>query len=484
NPFTIPPEVDIFLIRDKERKKAKAERERMKTMKIHEKITYSTKIKAKQKGCRKALQMEEEEEARKQATNEERQKTLQESLSWKKITEKDNLLEKETFHDYINDRRQIFLLEYAMTVKRDEIQRMENIAKGEEEKLTKAEHCLEKDATMFADYMKESHKTSVQAMKIAEKESTEKTKIVTNIKTITSQIENIQSDISRFKNTLEKYKMFRDFLHQLSPKEWQEEHGKKRTRDLKTALRTTEERESPPTPAEQGKCQGRTVSLGQSMCSKNPILFSRTGYNSQSPWRQEHCKCFPFQEPELYFTDPQQLLTVFMEMEEENLSLILKSQETGESLEKVQRTFMTTYESTMESRTRVTCVRDALSKITFFLIWTRERELAELKQQVATLKSSIAKEEERVADLKLKVHHFSSGEREDDDQDKMLASLNKKVLEVYCHCTGETETNLQTMQMLMVIEKQINDLLDILEKIPPAKLEQAVKAKKMEQRMR
>uniref|UniRef100_A0A8C3JFU8 Uncharacterized protein n=1 Tax=Calidris pygmaea TaxID=425635 RepID=A0A8C3JFU8_9CHAR len=111
NPFTIPPEIDIFSIRNEERKKAKAERERMKTMKIHEKMTYSTKMKAKQKGCRKSLQKEEEEEARKEATNEERLKTLQETLSWKISTNKDNLLEKETFHDYINDRREIFLLE-------------------------------------------------------------------------------------------------------------------------------------------------------------------------------------------------------------------------------------------------------------------------------------------------------------------------------------------------------------------------------------
>lgn len=52
-------------------------------MKIHEKMTYSTKIKAKQKDGRKALQMEEDEEDRKLETNEERLRTLQESLLWK-----------------------------------------------------------------------------------------------------------------------------------------------------------------------------------------------------------------------------------------------------------------------------------------------------------------------------------------------------------------------------------------------------------------
>lgn len=52
----------------------------MKTMKIHEKTTYSSKVKAKQKELRQALQQEEKEEARKQPTDKERLKALQESL--------------------------------------------------------------------------------------------------------------------------------------------------------------------------------------------------------------------------------------------------------------------------------------------------------------------------------------------------------------------------------------------------------------------
>ncbi|NXN67077.1 CP100 protein, partial [Himantopus himantopus] len=501
NPFTIPPEIDIFSIRNTERKKAKAERERMKTMKIHEKMTYSAKIKAKQKGFRKALQKEEEEEARKPATNEERLKTLQESLSWKIAINKDYPLEKETFRDYINDRREIFLLEYAMAVKRDEIQRMENIAKNEERKLEKAEYYLEKDAAVFAEFLKENHKTSVQALKIAEKETTAKTKKITEIQAITSQIENLQSDISRFKNTLQKYKMYRDFLYQLSPKEWQEEYGKKhpKEKDLKTASKATEAThtkisflpEQIQIPAESHRaCESVPVvcnRLTQSPLSYHfskglihKMLFFR---NSLEDAESETCSDED-EKPELYFTDPQQLLSIFTEMEEENLSLIQNSQETEESLDKVQHTFITTHESTMERSRGAVCFRDAVFKITSFLFWPREKKLAELKQQVVTLKSSIAKEEERVADLKLKVHLFSSGEYEADDQDKMLASLNKKVLEVYCHCTGENEANLQTVQMLMVIEKQLNDLLDNLERIPPAKIEQAEKAKKTERRIR
>uniref|UniRef100_A0A8V5HHN0 Uncharacterized protein n=1 Tax=Melopsittacus undulatus TaxID=13146 RepID=A0A8V5HHN0_MELUD len=118
-----------------------------------------------------------------------------------------------------------------------------------------------------------------------------------------------------------------------------------------------------------------------------------------------------------------------------------------------------------------------------FLLWPREKETAELKEQLATLQASVAEEEARAADLKLKVQLFSSGECKANDQDNILASLRKKVQEVYCQCTGEREGNLETLQMLMVLEKKLNDLLDYLEGIPPEKIEHAKKQKEKERRI-
>ena len=46
---------------------------------------------------------------------------------------------------------------------------------------------------------------------------------------------------------------------------------------------------------------------------------------------------FLFQELELYFKDPQQLLDIFAELEEQNLSLIQNSQETEEALEEMKQ---------------------------------------------------------------------------------------------------------------------------------------------------
>ena len=48
------------------------------------------------------------------------------------------------------------------------------------------------------------------------------------------------------------------------------------------------------------------------------------------------------QELDLYFTDPQQLLDIFAELEEQNLSLIQNSQETEEALEEMKNTIKQT----------------------------------------------------------------------------------------------------------------------------------------------
>lgn len=469
NPFTIPPDIDIFAIRNKERKKAKAERERMKTMKIHEKMTYSVKNKAKERGLRKALKKEEEEENRKQETDEERLKALQECLSWKIAIKKDYPLEKETFRDYINDRREIFLLEYAIAVKREEIQKLEKIAKKEERKLEKAEYNLEKDIAIFDEFLKENHKSSVQALKIAEKESAAKAKKIVQIHAIGSQIMGLQSDITRFENSLREYKMYRDFLYQLSPKEWQEEYEKKHGKQLKTADKESASEKSltiemntnaidVPSSLLSVESVNSSLSPGTRPQLKSLLKpLSTENLNSSQDQESEICSDED-EEPELYFTDPQQLLSVFAEMEEQNFSYLCNFQETQKEINELQHTFINAQQR-------------------------KDRERAQLKEVSLTLKSTVTKLEERAADLKLRVEDFSS-EHKADVQDKMLASLGRKVREVYGHCIGESREGMETMEMLAAIEKKLIELLDNLERIPPAKIAEIEKAKKRERRKR
>lgn len=70
-------------------------------------------------------------------------------------------------------------------------------------------------------------------------------------------------------------------------------------------------------------------------------------------------------------------------------------------------------------------------------------------------------------------------------QDKLLESLNRKVLDVYQQCIGsQQESNLGAVQMLTIIEHHLDELLENLERVPQIKIEQAEKAKEKERRMR
>ena len=60
----------------------------------------------------------------------------------------------------------MFLLQYSLVVKREEIRKLEEIAGAEEKKLELAEQSLEEDAAMFDEFLKENDKNAVDAMKV------------------------------------------------------------------------------------------------------------------------------------------------------------------------------------------------------------------------------------------------------------------------------------------------------------------------------
>lgn len=60
----------------------------------------------------------------------------------------------------------MFILQYSLGVKRDEMRKLEEIAAAEEKKLELAEQYLEEDAAMFDEFLKENDKNSVEAIKM------------------------------------------------------------------------------------------------------------------------------------------------------------------------------------------------------------------------------------------------------------------------------------------------------------------------------
>ncbi|ELK13072.1 Coiled-coil domain-containing protein 37 [Pteropus alecto] len=474
NPFHMSEDVDFFLLRDQERNKSRSEREQKKTLRVHEKMTYSSKVSAKHTSLRRELQLEEEIEDQEARAEAEQLRAFHDNTAWKLSMTKEKKGESDNINKYINQKRQMFLIQYALDMKRSEIQRLEMLATKEEAELERAEKTLEKDSALFDEFLRENDRSSVQALRAAEKETKSKMEKITEIRDLTTQIMNIKSEISKFEDTLQHYKIFKDFLYKLSPKEWLEEQEKKHLA-LKKVVKSPKENTLFST---QGNKEGqgpRKPGKVLQMIQGGQILATTVGFQkdrqpsvsggldpkgSSSAHPTQKDPDSDREELELYFTEPQQLLDIFTKLEEQNLSLIQNTQEMEETLEELSFTLKNTQ------------IR-------------MDREVNQLKQWITTLMMSIAKEEEMAAELQLKARVFHFGQYKGAQEDKVLESLNHKVLDVYRHCVGtQQESNLGTVQMLTIIEQQLDDLLENLERVPQIKVEQAEKAKEKERRQR
>ncbi|XP_049718496.1 cilia- and flagella-associated protein 100 isoform X3 [Elephas maximus indicus] len=475
NPFHMSGDVDFFLLRDQERNKARSEREQKKTMRVHEKMTYASKASSKSTSLRRELQLEDDADQREILAEAQQLQTFHDNTAWKLSITKERRGELDSMSKYIKQKRQMFLIQYSLEMKRNEIQRLEMLAAREEARLDRAEESLEKDVALFDEFLRENDRSSVQAMRTAEKETKAKIEKVCEIRDLTTHIMNIKSEISKFEDTLQHYKVYKDFLYKLSPKEWFEEQEKKQA--LKKAKETAEAPKETNLPSTTGNKEGQTsrkalkllqgTRLGPTLSSSSSLQPSSqfsvpSGLESKgsSFLLGQEDPDSDSEELELYFTEPQQLLEVFNQLEEQNLSLIQNTQEMEETLEELNFTLKNTQ------------IR-------------MDREVNQLKQWISTMMMSIAKEEETAAELELKSRVFHFGEYHGAQQDKLLESLNCKVLDVYRHCIGtQQEANLGTVQMLTVIEHQLDELLESLERVPQSKIEQAEKAKEKERRIR
>ncbi|XP_031811744.1 cilia- and flagella-associated protein 100 isoform X1 [Sarcophilus harrisii] len=488
NPFHLSSDTDFFLLREKERQKHQLEREAKKTLKVFEKMTYSSKISAKGTNLRRQLQKEDNLDEQALQAEAQHFRELRDSATWKIAVTKDKRIERESLATYIEKNRKMFLIQYALEMKKEEILRLEMLATKEEMKLKKAEKFLEKDATLFDEFLKENDKNSVQAMRTAEREAKAKIEKLAEIREITGQILMIKSEISKFEDNVQIYKLYKEFLYKLSPREWLMTHAKKFLAHAAAAMISSPHKDSIPFLsldrdwAKNIRKHSSTIStsnfppssLSEMVINKEDKSSSapsssqdlqplfkinpmKKGSNLQSSARTDEAESDD--ELDLYFTDPQQLLDIFTQLEEQNLSLIQNSQEIEETLDEIDIS-----------------LRSTRNKM--------DREINQLKLLSSALMSSIAKEEEIAADLQLKSRVFSFGEYKVDYQNNMLASLHKKVVEVYRHCIGDCESSLGTLQMLTIIEEQLDELLENLEKVPSWKIEQIEKIKEKERRSR
>lgn len=424
----MPPPSEVFAVRERERLKQREERAKERTLKVHEKMTYSTRRNSKLAGLRKQVLTPDptsgDSALRKDSSR-------QDDTQFLLASTKDRCLEKEDLRNYVGRKKEMFLVQYSLGVKREEIQKLEEIAHAEEKKLEAAEKYLEQSATMFDDFLKENDKNAVEAIKMAEAATKAKLEKVAEIKKLNAHLIAMKNEISRNNDLLSELRTFKNFLDSLAPQEWRDQREEKAANAAKVKATPSLMDKGEEEEGEEGKEGGGGGGGG--------------GRGRQSE--------------ELYFMDPAELISIFTELEEQNLSLIQNSQETEITLE--------------EMKQNMHMVEQRMNK-----------DIENLKKQIDLLQKGIAREEEKAYDLEIKSRLYSYGEYRAEDQDKMLEDLNKKVVEVYASCIGANEANIPTLQMLAAIENRLEELFENMEALPAEKIEAAEKAKEKERRIR
>ncbi|XP_068132883.1 coiled-coil domain-containing protein 38 isoform X2 [Hyperolius riggenbachi] len=370
--------------------------------------------------------------------------------------------------DYIAEKRKISLQQYSGRVKQDVINQMSETLSREARKIVDAKRTLEEDTMSFQEFLKESEKNAAEATKMADQEMKVRQGKETEVKKVCAQIKALKRDLLKEENTLQEYKVYADVLHMVSPPEWKEVQEQRRSREA--AKRREDRRQIPPLP-EISKKEGRRLSnaLQRLQVMSPPRSFYRYGSSasgSRSPARSltEHSGSETEdldneEEPELYFTDPQQLIQILKELEDDNFHLLENLQEEEESLHELRQ-------------------RSEMFK------QKKEKELKSVIQNKENLSIVLAKETEITEKREMKIKLFSFGELNASEQDKMLSKLTKLIANVYISCIGEIQATIDPIHMLASIENSITEVEENLDSAPREYVEAVRKEKNKEMRKR
>nr|KAF6451894.1 coiled-coil domain containing 38 [Molossus molossus] len=529
---------DLFLFKENEMMARKKEKMLNRNRKMHQKSTFSSRMKSRSHLSKIAFSLDT-------ATSSFEKFGLDPALVLR-LTEGTDT--KRTLHEFINDQRGRFLLEYTLSTKRNTITKFDKYIAMKERQLLKAETKLQDDAMAFEEFLRENDQRSVEALKIAAQETINKLQMTAELKKASMEVQSVKSEISKTEFLLREYIKYGVFLLKLSPKHWQLQQAMKRAQISKsketmevslpkiltkissrkiaskaedTTRRTSFSEEPPLGRSSKGKLHKKpapTLEKEKSFLSKSESISS----NESLEFLLEDEMVYDL-EPELYFKQPEELLQVLTELEEQNLTLVQYSQDVDENLDDVNK--------------RERLIQDKINSNIEFLLEHKE-----------ILKANCVREEEKAAELELRSRLFSFGqfnsdaqkqamgqtdtwrktnfalqfievlltanseytvETEDESflsipkhiiyqlkhlyhqlkrksgQEKLIDSLSKKINQVYRVCIGDDEVgSLNPIQKLVKVESRLVELSDLIEAIPKENVEAIERMKQKERRQK
>ena len=389
-----------------------------------------------------------------------------ESYMKKKEKQKD----KESLSDFISKKREMFLLEMSLGFKKEEIKKLDDEIRVRNQALQESEEALDDDARRFDVFLKENDAKTQEAMRLAEKETKRKMGKIQEIKKLNQQLQQVQSSINKHKDGLEECLKYKEFLDGITPKEWfkekreekQRRQSNRRKKRIEQRKKKWREEEQERIKAEQIKIQEQELSLkkrSQRRARRQTEVDVVTALPDQLPEEpsfEDEPLTSSDEEMPMYFTEPQQLQTIFSNLEEENLFLIQNMQEAEQSLEEMTNRF-----------------QHEQSEV--------ETKIEEMKANIRNIKLDIKKKENDIA-LVTSTHEGKTNIIQQQQQE-LMTFLNKKVKQIYQHCGfNDAGSTPSTLFMLSEIEAKTEEVLSVISTMPEEEFKRADKAREKKRR--
>eukprot|EP00992_Anisonema_acinus_P011007 TRINITY_DN7056_c0_g1_i1.p1 TRINITY_DN7056_c0_g1~~TRINITY_DN7056_c0_g1_i1.p1 ORF type:complete len:544 (+),score=271.95 TRINITY_DN7056_c0_g1_i1:130-1761(+) len=469
NPFTMPTDEQVFVLRDEEKKRRAAEREKLQHRKVHEKTTWANRIGS----ARSKTRIVEDDSFAHTVGAESTDVVEREFLGGKKrgtvggasaLGDGDTApKEKENMAGFIAKKREMGLTRMSLSTKRHEIRKLEEEAERAEKKIKQQEEQLEETVRKFEDFLKDNDMKANEAMKKAEHETKGKQEKTAEIKKLSAQIAAISNDKLKHEEHMMSCLKYKKFLDELTPVNWfretlgnielqrvreeneryMEETVEPQLAELQDAGAAAAERAAHQ--AELDRRLEETRTLLKTVLEELPDMAVLAELNVMDP------DIVP-----MFFTDPEKILNIFMEIEENNLFLIQNCQETEEALEELKSKFN-------EAKLQM------------------DAEAASLKAQIEQIRQKIAVEEQKKKALMLRM----ATSKDAKNQEELLTLIHAKVTEIFkASGFGDNDANINTLGMLTKIETKLEELRTQIVQLPHDFVSGAMKQRDKERRQR
>jgi|Transcript_4791 hypothetical protein len=454
NPFKLPPDDEIFRLREQEWLRRAEEREKVKKQHVWEKTTSSSIC---ARAPRRMADGPDEAAMAAEAARQAKTSTS-EGIGHERREKKENVA------DFVAKKREMFLVQMSLDVKKAEILKLDEKAKQKEEALKKSQQMLDEDVTRFDAFLQNNDAKAHKAMKQAEDMTKKKQERMQTIKALKSQLSAIQSEIAKHREQKDECLKFKGFLTKLTPQEWKEmtkdqkmerkrlrrqEYVDRRMAEINKSMQSemdAEEREMQQK-AEEGagkrRRRGAREQEEEAKEREKELALRKRKIRARYPTAEavegEYKEVSSGEEMPLYFQEPKQLLDVFTSLEESNLFLIQNSQDTEQSLEELQQQF-----SQMKR--------------------TSDAKTERMQANIDLLEKQIADEKQKSTELMGKVSRKDTGS----EQHELLLELASKVMEVHNACGYEAEHDPDTLVMLGSIEAKLEEFLTVFDEAEDA----------------